>query len=39
MIDASPVTGTRAAVFLDRDEVLDDVDVRDGTPLLQKDRS
>ena len=32
MIDSSPVTGTRAAVFLDRDGVLNEVDVRDGTP-------
>ena len=32
MIGPSPVTGTRAAVFLDRDGVLNEVDVRDGTP-------
>lgn len=33
MIDASPVTGTRAAVFLDRDGVLNEVELQDGTPL------
>ncbi len=32
MIDSSPIAGTRAAVFLDRDGVLNEVDVRDGTP-------
>ncbi len=32
MIDSSPVAGARAAVFLDRDGVLNEVDVRDGTP-------
>lgn len=32
MIGPSPVTGTRAAVFLDRDGVLNEVDVRNGTP-------
>ena len=32
MIDHSAGTGTRAAVFLDRDGVLNDVDVLDGTP-------
>jgi D-glycero-D-manno-heptose 1,7-bisphosphate phosphatase len=32
MIAPSPVTGTRAAVFLDRDGVLNEVEVRDGTP-------
>jgi D-glycero-D-manno-heptose 1,7-bisphosphate phosphatase len=32
MIDSSPVTGTRAAVFLDRDGVLNEVDVVDGAP-------
>jgi D-glycero-D-manno-heptose 1,7-bisphosphate phosphatase len=32
VIDSSPVTGTRAAVFLDRDGVLNEVDVVDGTP-------
>jgi D-glycero-D-manno-heptose 1,7-bisphosphate phosphatase len=28
----NPVTGTRAAVFLDRDGVLNEVELRDGTP-------
>ena len=32
MIGQSPAIGTRAAVFLDRDGVLNEVDVRDGTP-------
>jgi D-glycero-D-manno-heptose 1,7-bisphosphate phosphatase len=32
MIDSSPTAGTRAAVFLDRDGVLNEVEVRDGTP-------
>ena len=32
MIDPSPVSRTRAAVFLDRDGVLNEVEVRDGTP-------
>jgi D-glycero-D-manno-heptose 1,7-bisphosphate phosphatase len=32
MIDSSPTTGARAAVFLDRDGVLNEVEVRDGTP-------
>jgi D-glycero-D-manno-heptose 1,7-bisphosphate phosphatase len=32
MISSGPVNGTRAAVFLDRDGVLNEVDVRDGTP-------
>ena len=32
MTGSRPVTGTRAAVFLDRDGVLNEVDVRDGTP-------
>ncbi|MGA7052867.1 MAG: HAD family hydrolase [Mycobacterium sp.] len=32
MIDQSGGTGIRAAVFLDRDGVLNDVDVLDGTP-------
>lgn len=32
MIDQSTVTGTRAAVFLDRDGVLNEVELRDGTP-------
>jgi D-glycero-D-manno-heptose 1,7-bisphosphate phosphatase len=32
MIGPSPVTGTRAAVFLDRDGVLNEVELRDGTP-------
>jgi D-glycero-D-manno-heptose 1,7-bisphosphate phosphatase len=32
MIDPSPVTGARAAVFLDRDGVLNEVELRDGTP-------
>jgi D-glycero-D-manno-heptose 1,7-bisphosphate phosphatase len=33
MIAQSAVTGTRAAVFLDRDGVLNEVELRDGTPL------
>jgi D-glycero-D-manno-heptose 1,7-bisphosphate phosphatase len=32
MIDQSTVAGTRAAVFLDRDGVLNEVELRDGTP-------
>ena len=32
MIGQSPAIGTRAAVFLDRDGVLNEVDVRDGIP-------
>jgi D-glycero-D-manno-heptose 1,7-bisphosphate phosphatase len=32
MSNPSPVAGTRAAVFLDRDGVLNEVDVVDGTP-------
>ena len=32
MIAPSPVTGTRAAVFLDRDGVLNEVELRGGTP-------
>ena len=32
MIGQSPAIDTRAAVFLDRDGVLNEVDVRDGTP-------
>jgi D-glycero-D-manno-heptose 1,7-bisphosphate phosphatase len=32
MIDSSSVASTRAAVFLDRDGVLNEVDVRNGTP-------
>jgi len=32
MIGQSPAIGTRAAVFLDRDGVLNEVDVCDGTP-------
>ena len=32
MIGPSPVAGTRAAVFLDRDGVLNEVELRDGTP-------
>jgi D-glycero-D-manno-heptose 1,7-bisphosphate phosphatase len=32
MIDHVTVTGTRAAVFLDRDGVLNEVEVRNGTP-------
>jgi D-glycero-D-manno-heptose 1,7-bisphosphate phosphatase len=33
MIEPSPVSGTRAAVFLDRDGVLNEVELRAGTPL------
>jgi hypothetical protein len=32
MIDQSTVAGTRAAVFLDRDGVLNEVELHDGTP-------
>jgi D-glycero-D-manno-heptose 1,7-bisphosphate phosphatase len=32
MIASDPVTGTRAAAFLDRDGVLNEVEVRNGTP-------
>jgi D-glycero-D-manno-heptose 1,7-bisphosphate phosphatase len=32
MIDSIPATGARAAVFLDRDGLLNEVDVLDGTP-------
>jgi D-glycero-D-manno-heptose 1,7-bisphosphate phosphatase len=32
MIDQSAVTGTRAAVFLDRDGVLNEVELHNGTP-------
>jgi D-glycero-D-manno-heptose 1,7-bisphosphate phosphatase len=32
MIGPSPVTGTRAAVFLDRDGVVNEVELRDGIP-------
>jgi D-glycero-D-manno-heptose 1,7-bisphosphate phosphatase len=32
MIAPSPITGARAAVFLDRDGVLNEVELRDGTP-------
>ena len=32
MIEASAVSGTRAAVFLDRDGVLNEVELRDGIP-------
>ena len=32
MTGPSPATGTRAAVFLDRDGVLNEVELRDGTP-------
>ena len=32
MIASGPVIGTRAAVFLDRDGVLNEVEVRNGTP-------
>ena len=33
MIDPNSVSGFRAAVFLDRDGVLNEVELRDGTPL------
>ena len=32
MIDQRTVAGTRAAVFLDRDGVLNEVELRNGTP-------
>jgi D-glycero-D-manno-heptose 1,7-bisphosphate phosphatase len=32
MIDSGPVIGTRAAVFIDRDGVLNEVELRDGKP-------